>query len=152
MIDVVQALELLEICVDEMADEDAGSGPRGGVASRRRMSLTSRALAKGQLDVGQLGRFLLRGGTSDTAAPDEPTMTLGALIVFRTANKFGRAGASTARTMDAVYNAVQRYVEILPSSLQDRTDTSAIGALLTEEENSPRVGRRQQFLTLPPMQ
>jgi hypothetical protein len=140
MIDVVQALELFEICADEMATEDAdGTGsvrPAGG----RRMTLTARALAKRQLHVAHLARFPLRGALGDGYS-DEPTMTLGAMIVFRTADRFGRAGASTTRTIDALYRAVQRYVELIPSSLQDGVDKKAIGALIGDAGRPLRIRR-----------
>jgi hypothetical protein len=106
MIDVVEALELFEMCADEMANEEPSVG-------RRRLSLTARAMAKRH-------------------RANEPAMTLGAKIVFRTAHRFGRAGASTERTLDAVYHAVHRYVEIIPASLLDANDQGAVGALLAE--------------------
>src|ERR1700735_1812234 len=121
MIDVVQALELFEICADEMATEDADGTGNLGRAGGRRMTLTARALAKRQLHVAHLARFPLRRALGD-GYPDEPTMTLGAMIVFRTADRFGRAGASTTRTIEALYRAVQRYVELIPDSLQDGVD------------------------------
>jgi hypothetical protein len=131
MIDVVQALELFEICADEMATEDAdGAGSFGGVGGRR-MTLTSRALAKRQLHVAHLARFPHRGALGDGYS-DQAIMTLGAMIVFRTADRFGRAGASTTRTIEGLYRAVQRYVELLPDSLQDGVDKTAIGALIGE--------------------
>jgi hypothetical protein len=125
MIDVVQALELFESCAADMAEEDAGTG-------HRRKNLTARALTKGQIHRSQLSGF--PPTCLPTAVrPVRPGMTLGALIVFRTADKFGRAGASPARTIDALYRAVQRYVEVLPRSLLDRTDSSAVDALIFDE-------------------
>jgi hypothetical protein len=118
MIDVADALELLEICADEMSSQGAGGTCRTEGVPKRRASLTARALAKGQLNVADLSRFPLRSSQPGTGEYDEPLMTLGAMIVFRTADKFGRAGASTSRTLDAVYRAVQGYVDILPSSPQ----------------------------------
>ena len=131
MIDVVQALELFEICADEMATEDADGTGSVGPAGGRRMTLTARALAKRQLHVAHLARFPLRRALDDGYS-DEPTMTLGAMIVFRTADRFGRAGASTTRTIEALYRAVQRYVELIPRSLQDGVDKTAIDALIGE--------------------
>jgi hypothetical protein len=143
-IDVVQALELFEICADEMASEDAGSEFGRDDAGRRRLSLTARALAKRELSVAHLSRFPLRGSLDGAATPAEPTMTLGALIVFRTADRFVRAGASTTRTLEAVYRAVQRYLEIIPSSLQDGADRAAIGRLISEPRRSVPLSRCQR--------
>jgi hypothetical protein len=140
MIDVVQALELFEICADEMATEDADGTGNLGRAGSRRMTLTARALAKRQLHVAHLARFPLRRALGDEY-PDEPTMTLGAMIVFRTADRFGRAGASTTRTIEALYRAVQRYVELIPNSLQDGVDKTAINALIGETGQPLRIRR-----------
>jgi hypothetical protein len=141
MIDVVQALVLFEICAEEMAAEDASGARDTDRAGRRRMTLTARALAKRELDVAHLSRYPHRDFPHDAATPDQPPMTLGAMIVFRTADKFGRAGASTTHTLDAVYRAAQRYVELLPNSLQDGTDKIALGVLLGNSEESLRLGR-----------
>lgn len=138
MIDVVQALELFEICADEMASEEANGD--GGGAGRRRMTLTARALAKRQLHVAHLARFPLRGALGN-ARSDEPVMTLGALIVFRTADKFGRAGASTSRTIAAIYRAVEQYMELIPSSLLDGVDQTAIGVLMSDAGPPLRLRR-----------
>jgi hypothetical protein len=132
MIDVVQALELLELCADEMVREDAERDWETGRARRRPMSLTARALAKRKLNLAHLARFSAGNSRHDAATLDGPTMTLGAMIVFRTAHRFGLAGASTERSLDAVYRAVQRYVDIIPGSLQDGVDTAAIGALMAD--------------------
>jgi hypothetical protein len=118
MIDVVQALELFEICLAEMVDEDVASTCDHSGA-RPRMSLSARALAKGE--------------------SAELSLTPGASIVFRTADKCGRAGASTARTVDAIYHAAKRYIEVQPRSLQDGLDTLAIGTLLAKKEPSPSL-------------
>jgi hypothetical protein len=140
MIDVVHALELLEISADEMSSEDAGGGTCGteGLPTRR-ASLTARALAKGQLTVADLSRFPLRRSQSGAGEDNEPPMTLGAVIVFRTADTFGRAGASTPRTLDAVYRAVQRYVDIIPITLQSCADRTAIRELMAEPPPSSRL-------------
>jgi hypothetical protein len=71
-------------------------------------------------------------------------MTLGAMIVFRTADKFVRAGAPTARTLDALYRAVQRYVEVLPASLQDGIDQTAIRTLTADAGRASRYGKSQR--------
>jgi hypothetical protein len=71
-------------------------------------------------------------------------MTLGAMIVFRTADKFVRAGAPTVRTLDALYRAVQRYVEVLPDSLQDGADQTAIHALMADQDRSSHYGKSQR--------
>jgi hypothetical protein len=131
MIDVVQALELFEICADEMASEDATGDASARSSGSRRMTLTARALAKRQLHVAHLVRFPLRNVLDRTQA-DEPAMTLGAMIVFRTADRFVRAGASTTRTIDALYRAVERYLDLVPSSIQDSVDQAAVGALIGE--------------------
>jgi hypothetical protein len=133
MIDVIQALELFETCADEMATEDAdGTGNRGGPGGRR-MTLTARALAKRQLQLASLTRFALRGVLGHAQSADEPTMTLGAVMVFRTADRFGRAGASTTHTIEALYRAVHRYAEFIPSSLRDGLDETAIARRTTDE-------------------
>ena len=140
MIDVVQALELFEICADEMENEQRAGEGTTGEAARKRRTLTARALAKTHLQVAHLARYPLRGVPWDSR-PDQPTMTLGAMIVFRTADKFVRAGAPTARTLDALYRAVQRYVEVIPASLQDGVDHTAIRALMTDEARPSRAGK-----------
>jgi hypothetical protein len=133
MIDVIQALELFETCADEMATEDADRrGNRGGTGGRR-MTLTARALAKRQLQLADLSRFPLRGVLGDAPSADEPTMTLGAMMVFRTADRFGRAGASRTRTIEALYRAVHRYTELIPCSLRDGLDETAIARRTTDE-------------------
>jgi hypothetical protein len=142
MIDVVQALEMFEICADEIAAEEAGDWSHAGGADHRHLTLTARALAKRHLDVAHLTRFPIRGSLCDANGAGEPTMTLGALIVFRTADRFVRAGASTAHTLDALYRAVQRYLDIIPVSLQDRIDTTAVGLVLAEAGQSSRLPRR----------
>lgn len=129
MIDLVQALVLFEICADEMARE--GERDEGG-RDRSGLSLTARALAKRQLDVAHLSRFPIRGSLHDSEEPGEPAMTLGAAIVFRTADRFGRAGATTERTLDAVYRAAQRYVHALPGSPHRGVDERAITLLMAE--------------------
>jgi hypothetical protein len=141
MIDVIQALELFEICADELAADELEDSSGGREAGRRRPSLTARALAKQQLHVAHLARFPLRRSWLDPSATDEPAMTLGAMVVFRTADRFGRAGASTERTLDAIYHAVQRYVDIIPTALQDGTDRAAVGALLADAQRPSRPGR-----------
>jgi hypothetical protein len=141
MIDLVQALELFEICADEMTREESSGEYSAGAIGHRRMSLTARALAKRQLHVAHLARFPLRGGPRDGAGSDRPAMTLGAMIVFRTADRFVRAGASTDRTLDAIYRAAQQYVEIIPSALQDGVDKTAICGLMTEGGQPMRLGR-----------
>lgn len=140
MIDLVQALELFEICADEMATEEAtGQVDRGG-DGRQRMTLTARALAKRQLHVAHLARFPLRGPIGGQPS-GEPAMTLGAMIVFRTADRFVRAGASTTRTVDALYRAAQRYLELVPSSLQDSVDKTAISVLTSGAGEPVRLSR-----------
>lgn len=133
MIDVVQALELFEICADEIASEqtDGECNTRPAVGHQR--SLTVRALAKTHLHVADLARYPLRGVPWDTRS-DQPMLTLGAMIVFRTADKFVRAGAPTARTLDALYRAVQRYAEVLPGSVHDGVDQTAIRALMADDD------------------
>jgi hypothetical protein len=143
MIDVVQALELFEICADEMASEQTTGECNSGETGRQRRTLTARALAKTHLHVAHLARYPLRGVPWDTRT-DQPTMTLGAMIVFRTADKFVRAGAPTTRTLDALYRAVQRYVEVLPDSLQDGADQTAIHALMADQDRSSRYGKSQR--------
>jgi hypothetical protein len=143
MIDVVQALELFEICADEMASEQTASGGNPGPVGPGHGTLTARALAKTHLHVAHLARYPLRGIPWDTRS-DQPTMTLGAMIVFRTADKFVRAGAPTARTLDALYRAVQRYVEVIPDSLQDGVDQTAIRALMTDQARPARAGKTQR--------
>jgi hypothetical protein len=141
MIDVIEAVELFEICANEMAKEDSSGYRRAAGVGRRRLSLTARALAKRQLNVAHLARCRPTGSLPDKSGTDEPTMTLGAMIVFCTGYRFDRAGASTGRTLDAIYHAVQRYVEIIPISLQDGLDQAAVGALLADARRSSRVGR-----------
>lgn len=143
MIDVVQALELFEICADEMASEQAASEGTAGESGRRRGTLTARALAKTHLHVAHRARYPLRGVPWDTRS-DQPTMTLGAMVVFRTADKFVRAGAPTSRTLDALYRAVQRYVEVIPDSLQDGVDQTAIRALMANEVRPSGYGKSQR--------
>jgi hypothetical protein len=137
MIDVVQALELFEICADEMASEHKAGESNPGVAGRQRGTLTARALAKIQLHLDHMARYPLRSVLWGPQ-PEQSAMTLGAMIVFRTADKFVRAGAPPARTLDALYRAVQRYTEVLPNSLQDGVDQAAIRTLMTEENRASR--------------
>jgi hypothetical protein len=134
MIDVIQALELLEICADEMAGEHENGEPDGAGTPRRRMSLTARALAKRQLTLAQLANWPLGDCPNRTPTPCQPAMTVGALIVFRTAHRFGRAGASTERTLDAVYCAAHRYTAMVPHSLQDDVDKAAMSELMAQTE------------------
>jgi hypothetical protein len=140
MIDVVQALELFEICADEVASEQTASDGDAGQVVLGRGTLTARALAKTQLHLAHLARYPLRAAPRDTRS-DQPTMTLGAMIVFRTADKSVRAGAPTARTLDALYRAVQRYVEVIPGALQDGVDQTAIRALMADEARPSRSGK-----------
>jgi len=147
MIDVVQALELFEICADEMAAEDATGECDAGGAGRRRMTLTARALSKRPLDVAHLARFPLHGSLHGTTAAGEPPMTLGAMIVFRTADRFVRAGASTAHTLDALYRAAQQYLELIPSSLRDGVDKAAANVLMIEA-GSLLLSRRPRSSTM----
>lgn len=135
VIDLIQALELLQICADEMAD-DADDERFLAPSADKRTSLAARALAKRQLDVTQLCRLDLGDDPNATAEPREPSMTLGALVVFRTASRLGLAGVSTARTLDAVYRTARWYLETIPSSLQDRDDKTAFVALMTEDRTS----------------
>ena len=78
VIDLVQALELLQICADEMAgdaDDERSLAP----AADKRMSLAARALAKRQLDVTQLSRLDLGDdpyGTRRAARADYDTRRL----------------------------------------------------------------------------
>jgi hypothetical protein len=140
MLNIIEALELFEISADEMAAEDAiGVGCVVG-HNGRRLSLTARALAKRQLDGAHLARIPLRGSSYRVAA-DEPAMTLGAVIVFRTADRFVRAGASTSRTLDAVYRAAQRYLDLIPRSLLDGVDRAAFTSLMAESAQSTRLHR-----------
>ncbi len=132
VIDLVQALELLQICADEMAgdaDDERSLAP----AADKRMSLAARALAKRQLDVARLSRLDLGDDPYGTGEPREPTMTLGAFVVFRTACRLGQAGVSTVHTLDAVYRTARWYLETIPSSLQDRDDKTAFVGLMTED-------------------
>ena len=142
MIDVVHALELFEICADEMTAERARGDHQVVDAGGRRLTLTARALAKAELNVAQLTRFPLRSFPGDGTAAREPIMTLGAMIVFRTADKCVRAGASPARTLEALYRAVEQYLDILPGPLQNEVDQAAVQALLTEAGPSSSLGRR----------
>jgi hypothetical protein len=131
VIDLVQALELLEICADEMAggaEQERLLAP----AADGRISLAARAFAKRQLDVTQSSRLHLSDDLYGAGGPPEPALTLGAFIVFRAACRCGRAGVSTARTLDAVYRTARWYLETVPSSLQDRHDKTAFVALMTE--------------------
>ena len=146
MIDVVRALELFEICADEMTAERASGDHRAGDAGDRRLTLTARALAKGKLNVAQLTRFPLRGFPGDGTAAREPTLTLGAMIVFRTADRCVRAGASPTRTLEALYRAVEHYLDILPGPLQSEVDKAAVQALITEAGPSS-LGRRPRSAT-----
>jgi hypothetical protein len=143
MIDVIPALELFEICADEMAEQDSSDACELSPLGRRRPSLTARELAKQQVHIAHLARFPLRGPLLLNPTTGEPTMTLGAVIVFRTADRFGRADASTRRILDAVYRAVQRYMEIIPSSLQDGVDKTAVQALLADPELESRFSYRR---------
>jgi hypothetical protein len=135
VIDVIQALELLEICADEMAGELDNGEPDHAGGPRRRMGLTARALAKRQLTLAQLANWPLSDCPNRTSIPRQPAMTVGALIVFRTAHRFGRAGASIERTLDAVYCAAHRYTAMVPRSLQDDVDKVAMGELMARTES-----------------
>jgi hypothetical protein len=144
MIGVLQALELFEICPDEIAGEQTIGGYNFGEAGQPRRTLTARALAKTHLHVAHLVRYPLRGVPWDTRT-DQPAMTLGAMIVFRTADNFVRAGAPTTQTLDALYRAVQRYVEVLPGSLQDGIDQVAIHMLMADADRASRYGKSQRL-------
>ena len=146
MIDVIQALELLEICADEMATEHENDQQDDGGAPRRRVSLTARALGKLQLSIDALSRWPLGSRANIAGTPRESTMTIGALIVFRTAHRFGRAGASTERTIDAVYCAAHRYLEMIPQSLQDDVDKVALRELMAESEARTTRGTQNREL------
>jgi hypothetical protein len=148
MMDVVQALELFEMCADEIdAEETRGDGDVSD-PGRRRLTLTARALAKSQLDVAQLTRFPLRASLGDGTPAREPALTLGAMIVFRTADRCVRARASTGRTLDALHRAVEQYLEIIPGPLQNEVDKRAVRALIAEPDRSLPPGRRPRCATM----
>jgi hypothetical protein len=127
MIDMIQALELLEICADEMASEHEDVNfDRTGV-NRTTQSLAARALAVREMSIAQLGSWPV---PVQVARPAGPALSIGALIVFRTAHRFWRAGASTERTLSAVYCAASRYADAIPDSLQDDVDKLALGELM----------------------
>ncbi|HXC77242.1 MAG TPA: hypothetical protein VNU19_09335 [Candidatus Acidoferrum sp.] len=69
------------------------------------------------------------------------------MIVFRTADRFVRAGASTARTLDALYRAAQQYLELIPSSLWDGVDKAAANVLMIEA-GSLLLSRRPRSSTM----
>jgi hypothetical protein len=146
MIDVVQALELLEICAEEIATEDEECEPDAVGNPRQRVSLTARALATRQLTVADLVNWPLGILSHNGVTSYEPAMTLGALIVFRTADRFWRAGASTDRALIAVYCAAQRYAEMIPHSLHDDVDKAAIDELMADTQ-SLTAARRVTRLT-----
>jgi hypothetical protein len=129
MIDVVQALELLEICAADAAGQDAPEEGGTGVAPHRRMSLAERALARRQLHVSDLAPPSFGGRPRhDSAAPDGSKLTLGAVIAFRTADRFERAGGSTAHTLEAAHRAVARYAELISSALLTGVALTEAGA------------------------
>ncbi len=120
MIDVVEALELLEKCAHEMGSEFS-STPRA--TPLRPNNLAVRALAERGLRLADLSTSPRTTRTdAGPSARIEPALTLGALVAFRTAARFARAGASPSTTLEASYRAVTRYIEILPSSLRDDAD------------------------------
>jgi hypothetical protein len=120
MIDVVEALQLLE----ESAEL---TSTKGSDFARRPDSLVIRALAERQLHLADLNRFPLPAASKRQAldSRDSP-LTLGALIVFRTAHRFVRAGSTSAQAINAAYRAARRYLDILPSSLHDKADQAAM--------------------------
>jgi hypothetical protein len=119
VIDVVQALELLEVCAAEMAGAGSSDGGDTGAARRSRTTLAERALAKRQLRVDDLVTLPGRASRSAPTDPDAQPMTLGALIVFRTAYRSGRAGASAECTLAAAYRATERYAELIATTFVD---------------------------------
>jgi hypothetical protein len=118
---------LLEICAADMASEHEDVNfERTGVI-RTTQSLAARALAARQLSVAQLGSWPV---PVQVGRPTGPALSIGALIVFRTAHRFWRAGASTERTLSAVYCVASRYAVAIPDSLQDDVDKLAFGDLM----------------------
>jgi hypothetical protein len=120
MIDVVEALQLLEQCAEKRSTEDRGYVPRLD-------SLVVQALAERQLHLSDLNRLpLLAASGRIPLTSSESPLTLGALIVFRTAHRFARAGSTTAQAVNAASRAAERYLDILPNSLHDKADEDAM--------------------------
>ncbi|MCW2522308.1 MAG: hypothetical protein JWO63_643 [Frankiales bacterium] len=141
MIDVVEALEILEKCADEIDSEELSGGEQE--APLRASNLAGRALAECGLRLADLSSFSrVRAANTARQPRVEPALTLGALIAFRTAARFARAGASPARTVNASYRAVTRYIEILPIGLRDGADSRAVQVGLIGQPTHPILSQR----------
>jgi hypothetical protein len=144
MITVVDALQLLEECTQEPDSSGAleSANARHGTSNR----IVTRALALGELRRSDLTRYplvLARNGNRE--APDDPLLTLGAFIAFRTADRFARAGASPQQTLEASYRAARRYLDIFPAALRNAADRPVGGASNTANCASPRsVAKRER--------
>jgi hypothetical protein len=124
MIDVVEALHSLEKCAHEM-DAELSQGRQ--VTPFNPSNLAVRALAERGLRLADLSVTpRVKAADIGLSARVEPDLTLGALIAFRAAARFARAGASPTYTVNASYRAVMRYIEILPIALRDAADIHAL--------------------------
>ena len=130
MIDIVEALDLLESCVrDRGADyrsrhRCSSAGPRSGRryrCPRATDSIVKRALTKAGAQPSAVGR-LTSGTVADfyASGPDSLNLTLGAVVVLRAAESMDRLGHTWGSSLQAALQAASRFVELIPDGVVAR--------------------------------
>lgn len=130
MIDIVEALDLLDNCVrDRGADyrsrhRCSSAVPRSGRRYRcptATDSIVKLALIKAGAPQSAVGR-LTSGTVADfyASGPDSLNLTLGAVVALRAAESMDRLGHTWGVCLQAALRAATRFVELIPDGVVGR--------------------------------
>jgi hypothetical protein len=131
MIDIVDALDLLNSCVRDRGenyrspalDESTASASWRYDAGRAVTDdIVTRALASAATPT-TTGSWLMRGSVVDAYASGQNpfNLTLGAVIVLRAAQSTERRGATWGASLEAALRGASRFVELIPGGFGDST-------------------------------
>jgi hypothetical protein len=153
VIDIVNALDLLDSCVRDRG-EDYRSLPRrlAAVSATEPQdealaasdSIVTLALRKAGAPLTALNA-LAHAPIADVYASGRPdlNLTLGAVVVFRAADSAERRGQTWAMSLHAALQAAARFVELIPDKLAacaaERMTASDRGASLAPQGNRARA-------------
>ncbi|MCU1655350.1 MAG: hypothetical protein JWO57_6 [Pseudonocardiales bacterium] len=115
MIDIVDALDLLERCV-----QDRRAGHRSG------NGIVALALTKGGMPLTEVSRLADTPIGDAYAAGRRPlNLTLGAVVVLRAADSVERRGQPWGLALQAALRAASRYAELIPDGVARRATEAA---------------------------
>jgi hypothetical protein len=126
MIDIVEALDLLERCVRDRGDgyrspqhgSAASRGRRHPTCSKAANRIVALALTKGGTPLTEVSRLADTPiGDAYAAGRHSLNLTLGAVVVLRAAESVERRGQTWGLALKAALGAASRFAELIPDSV-----------------------------------